>query len=106
MNNEQIRIWKEATQEHISSIKTILAEDKEIKKMFVEHLRQFFDGFEAVDFSRDFKKVTMRWKWHDDVGINKDTIGDFEMDWIVTNGASADGGSGINVVVYPFGRGD
>lgn len=106
MNSTQLEFWKRATEEHITTIKAIMSDDKELKEMFVEHLCKFFNGFEAVDFSKDFKKVTMRWKWHDDVGINKDTIGDFEMDWIVTTGASADGGSGINVIIYPFGRGD
>ncbi len=104
MNSTQLEFWKRATEEHITTIKAIMSDDKEIKEMFIEHLRKFFDGFEAIDFSTDFERVTMIWAWDDDVIINKDTIGDFEMDWIITKGASSDGGTGINIVVYPWGK--
>ena len=72
--------------------------------MFVEHLRLFFDGFEEVEFSKNFKQVVLKWRWQDDIGINKDTIGDFKMDWILRSGDSSDGGANINVIVYPWGR--
>ena len=101
-----LEIWKKATEEHCGRISQILKEDKELKEMFVEHLRKFFNGFEMVEFSKDFRIVTMIWAWDDDVTINKDSIGDFEMEWIITKGASSDGGTGINVIVFPFGRGD
>lgn len=106
MNSTQLEFWKRATEEHIQSVRTLMIDDREIKEMFVEHLRQFFIGFEMVEFSKDFRVVTMKWAWDDEIEINKNIIGDFNMDWILRTGSSSDGGANINVVVFPFGRGD
>lgn len=99
MNLDQ---WNQAVDEHMTMLNSLIDDRITLKNMFSAYLRQFFD-YDSIDYSRDFRVITLRWEEDRNVSIDNDTISNLGMDWLISTEFTDKLGYGVVVIVYPFG---
>lgn len=102
MNIEQLDQWNQAVDEHMSMLESLINDRIALKSMFNEHLRKFFD-YDSIEYSKDFKVITLRWDYGRNVSIDNDTISNLGMGWVISTEFTDKLGYGVVVTVYPFG---
>lgn len=102
MNTEQLDQWGQAINEHMVMVDSLINDRITLKNMFSEHLRQFFD-YDSIEYSKDFRSISLRWDYGRNVSIDNDTISNLGMDWLISTEFTDKLGYGVVVTVYPFG---
>lgn len=100
MNEEEFREWQGGVTEHISHLETLTTDRKLLKRLFEEHIKEYFDfdsSRDIIKYSRDFKTIKIIFFTDNNVVMPKKIDG-LHMPWSI----QADGGSVI-VELYPFG---
>ena len=99
MNLDQ---WNQAVDEHLKMVDSLIEDRITLKNMFNEHLRKFFD-YDSIEYSKDFRSISMQWDYGREVSIDNDTISNLGMDWLISTEFTDKLGYGVVVTVYPFG---
>lgn len=102
MNSEEFKQWQDAVMEHSRMLETLVDDRFTIKKLMINHLKQFFD-FDEIKFDDLFNKIILKWEYKNDPIIKPDELVGLGMDLIISHDYSETLGHGVIIELYPFG---
>lgn len=101
MKSEHIGDWILAVEEHTMMVAQIVEDRKVLKREMENYLSKFFE-WDFIEYSSDFKTITLKWKWHTDPVIKYDNLCDLKLDWRMKS-FSEEGCSYIAIEICPCG---
>lgn len=101
MNSDHIDEWRLAVCEHILMVSQVLDDRRILKSEMEKYLSKFFE-WDEIEYSSDFKKITLKWKWNTDPTVKYENLHDLNIEWRMKSHAE-EGFSYIVIEIYPWG---
>ena len=94
--------WKEDVRVNCHTLETLMKDRVTIRREMTNHLKNFF-GFDEIEFTDDFNKITLKWGYLHDPVIRQGSLEGLGMDFIITQTYDSKLGQSVVLELYPFG---